>query len=175
MPDDTFAIAIVGSRDDIGSSLSPHRFLRRRTRPVPLSTFARLGASGLALALGLLAAAPAPAEAAPSPGRSAAGPRGAESRAVAKPGRIAKPDRVAKPGRIAKPGKVTKTAKAGRGDAAATPDATGALGRDEAEAGQAPGVTWTSAEPEELRCGRSRRKLWQAGEGWVVKTVTVCR
>ncbi|GJD95424.1 hypothetical protein [Methylobacterium iners] len=33
--------------------------------------------------------------------------------------------------------------------------------------------TWTSAEPEPS-CHRSRRKLWQDGEGWVVKTVTVC-
>jgi hypothetical protein len=45
----------------------------------------------------------------------------------------------------------------------------------EAMSTEAPAVTWTSAEPDELRCGRSRRKLWQAGEGWMVKTVTVCR
>lgn len=39
----------------------------------------------------------------------------------------------------------------------------------------APGTAWTSAEPESAACQRSRRKLWQAGEGWVVRTVTVCR
>ncbi|MCC0809248.1 hypothetical protein FPV16_24125 [Methylobacterium sp. W2] len=46
---------------------------------------------------------------------------------------------------------------------------------DETASTEAPAVTWTSAEPDDLQCGRSRRKLWQAGEGWVVKTVTVCR
>lgn len=38
---------------------------------------------------------------------------------------------------------------------------------------KAPNTTWTSAEPEQA-CTRSRRKLWQDGEGWVVKTVTLC-
>lgn len=38
---------------------------------------------------------------------------------------------------------------------------------------QAPNTTWTSAEPPPA-CPRSRRKLWQDGEGWVVKTVTLC-
>ncbi|WP_019906124.1 hypothetical protein [Methylobacterium sp. 77] len=59
------------------------------------------------------------------------------------------------------------------------PAATGSLAKDagpsDANSTDAPGVTWASAEPDELRCGRSRRKLWQPGEGWVVKTVTVCR
>lgn len=36
-----------------------------------------------------------------------------------------------------------------------------------------PGTTWTAAEPD--NCARARRKLWQEGEGWIVKTITVCR
>ncbi|HEV2542038.1 MAG TPA: hypothetical protein VGU70_04655 [Methylobacterium sp.] len=36
----------------------------------------------------------------------------------------------------------------------------------------APQTAWTAAEP--ASCGRVRRKLWQAEEGWIVKTVTVC-
>ncbi|KQT49340.1 hypothetical protein ASG52_09990 [Methylobacterium sp. Leaf456] len=36
-----------------------------------------------------------------------------------------------------------------------------------------PGTAWTAAEPD--NCTRARRKLWQEGEGWIVKTITVCR
>ena len=36
----------------------------------------------------------------------------------------------------------------------------------------APQTAWTAAAP--ANCGRVRRKLWQAEEGWIVKTVTVC-
>lgn len=36
-----------------------------------------------------------------------------------------------------------------------------------------PGTAWTAAEPD--NCARARRKLWQEGEGWIVKTITVCR
>ncbi|MRI55693.1 hypothetical protein D8770_17245 [Methylobacterium sp. DB1607] len=36
----------------------------------------------------------------------------------------------------------------------------------------APQTAWTAAES--ANCGRVRRKLWQADEGWIVKTVTVC-
>lgn len=36
----------------------------------------------------------------------------------------------------------------------------------------APQTAWTAAEP--ANCARVRRKLWQADEGWLVKTVTVC-
>ncbi|WP_292494324.1 hypothetical protein [Methylobacterium sp.] len=39
----------------------------------------------------------------------------------------------------------------------------------------APDTAWTSSEPEPAACQRSRRKLWQPGEGWVVRNVTVCR
>ncbi|NEU13618.1 hypothetical protein G3T14_15975 [Methylobacterium sp. BTF04] len=38
-----------------------------------------------------------------------------------------------------------------------------------------PATTWTSGESEPANCSHIRRKLWQDGEGWVVKTVTVCR
>lgn len=38
-----------------------------------------------------------------------------------------------------------------------------------------PGTTWTSAEATPANCSQSRRKLWQAGEGWMVRTVTICR
>ncbi len=58
------------------------------------------------------------------------------------------------------------------------PPAAAAEPAPQKPAAVAPGVratnpTWTSAEPE-ASCHRSRRKLWQDGEGWVVKTVTVC-
>ncbi|WP_331285300.1 MULTISPECIES: hypothetical protein [Methylobacteriaceae] len=36
----------------------------------------------------------------------------------------------------------------------------------------APQTAWTAAEP--ANCSRVRRKLWQADQGWLVKTVTVC-
>ncbi len=36
-----------------------------------------------------------------------------------------------------------------------------------------PGTAWTAAEPD--NCARARRKLWQESEGWIVKTITVCR
>ncbi|POR44805.1 hypothetical protein [Methylobacterium sp. V23] len=39
----------------------------------------------------------------------------------------------------------------------------------------APVTSWTSSEPENPTCQRTRRKLWQAGEGWVVRSITVCR
>jgi hypothetical protein len=35
-----------------------------------------------------------------------------------------------------------------------------------------PQTAWTAAESP--NCNRVRRKLWQADEGWIVKTVTVC-
>ncbi|KQT76569.1 hypothetical protein ASG51_06730 [Methylobacterium sp. Leaf465] len=39
----------------------------------------------------------------------------------------------------------------------------------------APVTSWTSSEPENPTCQRTRRKLWQADEGWVVRSITVCR
>ncbi|MEA1833987.1 hypothetical protein U8607_18015 [Methylobacterium durans] len=42
-------------------------------------------------------------------------------------------------------------------------------------AAKAPGVTWTAGEAPAANCTRSRRKLWQEGEGWIVRTVTACR
>jgi hypothetical protein len=45
-----------------------------------------------------------------------------------------------------------------------------------AQAGAAPPeVAWTSGEAQAPNCPRFRRKLWQSGEGWVVKTVSTCR
>lgn len=38
-----------------------------------------------------------------------------------------------------------------------------------------PDLAWTASEPEAQNCSRGRRKLWQPGEGWLVRTVTVCR
>ena len=35
-------------------------------------------------------------------------------------------------------------------------------------------VSWTAGEPEARACSRTRRKLWQDGEGWVVKAVRSC-
>ncbi|GJD29149.1 hypothetical protein PMNALOAF_0381 [Methylobacterium adhaesivum] len=40
---------------------------------------------------------------------------------------------------------------------------------------EGPSTAWTSAEPEVRACAQSRRKLWRAGEGWTVRTVTTCR
>ena len=40
---------------------------------------------------------------------------------------------------------------------------------------RAPATTWTSSEPDNATCQRTRRKLWQVGEGWIVRGVTVCR
>ena len=34
--------------------------------------------------------------------------------------------------------------------------------------------TWTAGESGGRACFRSRRKLWQADEGWIVKKVNVC-
>lgn len=36
-----------------------------------------------------------------------------------------------------------------------------------------PAGVWTSGE-QERACFRGRRKLWQPGEGWVVKKVNLC-
>lgn len=35
-------------------------------------------------------------------------------------------------------------------------------------------ISWTAGEPEARACVRSRRKLWQGADGWVVKAVKVC-
>lgn len=37
----------------------------------------------------------------------------------------------------------------------------------------APRVAWTAGDA--VSCSRTRRKFWQDGEGWIVKTVSVCR
>ncbi len=42
-----------------------------------------------------------------------------------------------------------------------------------AASSEKPGTAWTAAEPD--NCARARRTLWQEGEGWIVKTITVCR
>lgn len=41
------------------------------------------------------------------------------------------------------------------------------------DTGKGPSTAWTAAEP--ANCTRLRRKLWQDGEGWIVKTVNICR
>ncbi|WP_156467632.1 MULTISPECIES: hypothetical protein [unclassified Methylobacterium] len=130
---------------------------------MPISSFARLGASVLTLAFGLTLAGENPAFAGPKPAQSSTALKAVDS---AKTG--ASRTKIAKRSRTVKANTV-KTKPA--------PVATGSLAKEAAEttSTEAPGVTWTSAEPDELRCGRSRRKLWQAGEGWVVKNVTVCR
>ncbi|MBO1019379.1 hypothetical protein IPV08_05300 [Methylobacterium sp. SD274] len=130
---------------------------------MPISSFARLGASVLTLAFGLTLAGENPAFAGPKPALSSTALKAVDS---AKTG--ASRTKIAKRSR---------TVKANTVKTKAAPVATGSLAKEAAEttSTEAPGVTWTSAEPDELRCGRSRRKLWQAGEGWVVKNVTVCR
>lgn len=132
---------------------------------MPISSFARLGASVLTLALGLILAGGSPAFAGPKPAHWSTASKAVDS---AKAG--ASRTKAAKRSRTAKADPV----KAKTANAKSAPAATGSLAK-EAPSTEAPGVTWTSAEPDELRCGRSRRKLWQAGEGWVVKNVTVCR
>ncbi|WP_430912482.1 hypothetical protein [Methylobacterium sp. sgz302541] len=49
--------------------------------------------------------------------------------------------------------------------------------REAATAAAQPGepeVAWTAGR-EPADCQRTRRKFWQAGDGWMVKTVTTCR
>ncbi|MHC2086569.1 hypothetical protein [Methylobacterium sp. CM6244] len=130
---------------------------------MPISSFARLGASVLTLALGLTLAGENPAFAGPKPALSSPAAKAVDS---AKAGASR-----------TKTAKRSRTVKANTVKTKPAPVATGSLAKEAAEttSTEAPGVTWTSAEPDELRCGRSRRKLWQAGEGWVVKNVTVCR
>ena len=35
-------------------------------------------------------------------------------------------------------------------------------------------VAWTAADQDGRACSRTRRKLWQGNEGWMVRAVTVC-
>ena len=44
----------------------------------------------------------------------------------------------------------------------------------EKQAVSEPRPRWT-AGPASSDCTRARRKLWQPGEGWLVKTITICR
>lgn len=37
-----------------------------------------------------------------------------------------------------------------------------------------PATAWTAGDRTGRPCSRIRRKLWQPGEGWVVKAVSVC-
>ena len=39
---------------------------------------------------------------------------------------------------------------------------------------KAPTTSWTTAEPQNRACFKARRKFWQDGEGWIVKTTTIC-
>lgn len=55
-----------------------------------------------------------------------------------------------------------------------TAEARRATTREAAGTPAEPGVAWTSGA-EQGDCRRGRRKLWQMGEGWVVRTVTTCR
>lgn len=56
-----------------------------------------------------------------------------------------------------------KKAESARAEPESPADSTGAVA-----------TTWTMAEPAERACFKARRKLWQDGEGWVVKSVRVC-
>lgn len=42
------------------------------------------------------------------------------------------------------------------------------------ETGEPPG-SWTAGTAPAAACTRARHKLWQAGEGWIVKAITTCR
>ncbi|GJE58975.1 hypothetical protein [Methylobacterium trifolii] len=44
-----------------------------------------------------------------------------------------------------------------------------------AEAEAEPAGAWTAGVAQAPTCSRTRRKLWQADEGWVVKTISTCR
>ncbi|WP_336487336.1 hypothetical protein [Methylobacterium nigriterrae] len=57
------------------------------------------------------------------------------------------------------------------GPAEARRSATSAAAQPDAQ----PGVAWASGEAQPPNCTRGRRKFWQAGEGWVVRTITACR
>ena len=39
---------------------------------------------------------------------------------------------------------------------------------------KAPSTTWTASESGNRACVKARRRIWQEGEGWMVKTVTTC-
>lgn len=44
----------------------------------------------------------------------------------------------------------------------------------EPESREPPG-SWTAGTAPGAACTRARHKLWQAGEGWIVKAITTCR
>lgn len=58
-----------------------------------------------------------------------------------------------------------------QGPKAQEPKTSGSVGKaDSAESSAA----WSSGEQPGRACSRGRRKLWQDGEGWVVKKVNLC-
>ncbi|MGU3540683.1 hypothetical protein [Methylobacterium sp. A54F] len=123
---------------------------------MPLLPSARPRAALLGLAILCLGAPPLQArertpatKVAPGAYGAAAGPAKARTRPQA--GAHAKADR-------------TPDARSG---SQPEPDSTtGALPAD-------PEVAWSSGDA--ATCSRGRRKFWQAGEGWVVRTITTCR
>ncbi|GEP05752.1 hypothetical protein [Methylobacterium oxalidis] len=118
--------------------------------------------ASLVLVLTASAWVSAPAEARRATERPAAKPQAAATAQATKPQASAKPQTAAKPQAAAKAKVSAKEAVAPK--VAAHVAASGG-----------PGVTWTAGEAPAANCTRSRRKLWQEGEGWIVRTVTACR
>lgn len=65
-------------------------------------------------------------------------------------------------------------ARAERKAAKAVARAEAARRTEAAKKAATTGPSWTAGEREETACSKGRRKLWQPGEGWVVKRVNVC-
>ncbi|WP_375457309.1 hypothetical protein [uncultured Methylobacterium sp.] len=59
-------------------------------------------------------------------------------------------------------------------ETARPPERAGAIPPARPEAREPPG-SWTAGTAPGAACTRARHKLWQAGEGWIVKAITTCR
>ncbi|MDR7039385.1 MULTISPECIES: hypothetical protein [Methylobacterium] len=72
---------------------------------------------------------------------------------------------------------IAAPAEARRGEkpGAAEPPARASVKAPVKGPGGEPAVAWTAGEAPAANCTRSRRKLWQEGEGWIVRTITACR
>ncbi|MER2267953.1 hypothetical protein [Methylobacterium oxalidis] len=123
--------------------------------------------ASLVLVLTASAWVAAPAEARRATERPAAKPEAASTAQATKPQASAKPQ-ATKPQAGAK-------AQAGAKSKVSAKEAVAPKVAAHVAASGGPGVTWTAGEAPAANCTRSRRKLWQEGEGWIVRTVTACR
>ena len=134
--------------------------------------------ASLVLVLTASAWVAAPAEARRATERPAAKPEAAATAQATKPQASAKPQ-ATKPqagakAQATKP-QVGAKAQAGAKSKVSAKEAVAPKVAAHVAASGGPGVTWTAGEAPAANCTRSRRKLWQEGEGWIVRTVTACR